>query len=84
MAALTTQQRRNALAKFMRAINFDPEGHTKPVLLACVNGLDDFLEANASAINQALHVDVRGAGSSINLKASLLQIVAEEKKQAAG
>lgn len=62
MTALSTQQRRDAWAQMHSDISRDREqiSVTKDDLLAVFNALDDWFDANASTINQAIPQPQRG------------------------
>lgn len=75
MAVLSDADRAALWADFMR--NFPASetcAVTKTDLRAAVNGLDDYLSTNASAINQAIPQPARGALTTVQ-KARLLQFV---------
>lgn len=75
--ALTTQQRRDLFRQF--ATIYDdpstPATLTKADLIAAVGGVDDYLEANAAAMNSAIPQPARGALTT-SQKARLLAAVA--------
>jgi len=76
MAALDAATRRDLMGKAAKLL--DAAGTvtlTKDDLVAAVGGLDDFLEANAAAINQAIPQPARGALTAPQ-KAALLSFVA--------
>lgn len=62
MAALTTEQRREIWAEAMREMSREWESCsvTKNDLLVVFNALDDWFDANASTINQAIPQPQRG------------------------
>lgn len=60
MAALTTQERADVNAEYMRAETETFGAVTKAQLLAAVAALDEFFETNAAAINTAIPQPARG------------------------
>lgn len=77
MVALTTQQRKEIRDQYMR------ERHTsgtctKADLLAAFNGLDDYLEANATAINNAIPQPARAQLTTAQ-KALIMAMVAMKR-----
>lgn len=74
MAVLADADRKECWAEFMR----DPEGViaglTKAELRAAVDALDDFLNTNATAINNAIPQPARAQLSTVQ-KAKLLMLV---------
>lgn len=74
--ALTAGQRASLHAEMMAALSRDQEGValSKADLRAAVDAIDDFLEANASAINNAIPQPARGA-LTVSQKARLLAYV---------
>lgn len=79
MAVLSDNDRQALWADFMR--NFpagETCGITKTQLRAAVDGLDDYLNTNASAINQAIPQPARGALTTAQ-KARLLQFVVAKR-----
>jgi hypothetical protein len=74
--ALTAGQRREAMRDLARRLDLDgPLALTKDDLVAAVGGIDDYLEANAAAINAAIPQPARGA-LSVSQKAALVSFVA--------
>lgn len=80
MAVLTDPQRAAATADWQRDLAFRAEtcGITKADLRAAVNGLDVFLDTNATAINNAIPQPARGALST-KQKARLLMYVIQAR-----
>lgn len=81
MAVLTAQQRAEVRSDFMQALSAIHEqctGLTKADLLAAVNGLDDYLNTNAAAINSAIPQPAR-ANLSTAQKARLLNLVVTKR-----
>lgn len=72
--ALSEQDRQRTVSQYMRDVreNF---GITKADLRSALNGLDDFFDANATAINNAIPQPARGALSTTQ-KAILVGYVA--------
>lgn len=58
MAVLTDAERREVWSQWMRE-NFETCAATKPELRQLIDSLDDYLETNATAINQAIPVAIR-------------------------
>lgn len=84
MAVLSDNDRQALWADFMR--NFpagESCGITKTELRAAVNGLDDYLNTNASAINQAIPQPARGTLTS-SQKARLLVWVIRKRYDVGG
>jgi hypothetical protein len=77
MAALSDPDRAIVWADSMRALP-GPISITKADLRAAVNALDDFLEANQTAINNTIPQPARGALST-KQKAQLLMLVIERR-----
>lgn len=75
MAVLTDAARFEVWANTMRTDPGPWGAMTKADLLAAVNALDDFLEANAAAIHYAIPQPARGA-MTVAQKARLLAYVA--------
>lgn len=60
--ALTTNQRREVMARLAAALDREgPVGLTKAELFAAAGAVDDWIEANAAAMNAALPQPARGA-----------------------
>ncbi len=60
--ALTPPQKQAAWAKLVADITaLGPMTLTKPQLVSAATGLDDYLDANATAINNAIPQPARGA-----------------------
>lgn len=80
MAVLPEQDRLELWAELMRRYSVDGEtiGVTKPELRAAVDAIDDFMDANAAAINQALPQPARGVLTTAQ-KAILLTFVVERR-----
>jgi hypothetical protein len=79
MAVLSDNDRAALWADFMR--NFpagESCGITKAELRAAVNGLDDYINTNAGAINSAIPQPARGALTTAQ-KARLLQYVVAKR-----
>lgn len=74
--AMTEQQRQALHAELMAALSRDQETVTvsKADLRAVIDALDDFLEANASAVNNAIPQPARTA-LTVPQKARLLAYV---------
>ena len=77
MAQLTDDQRRDIWAEWMR-VNNEPVSVTKADLRAAFNALDDFLETNKTAINNAIPQPARGELSA-RQKAWILARVIEQR-----
>lgn len=60
MALLSDEERRRVATWLMRNVRTDWGGALKAELLATVAALDDYIEANQSAINTAIPVGPRG------------------------
>ena len=60
MAALTTQERADVNAEYMRAETETFGAATKAQLLTAVAALDEFFETSAAAINTAIPQPARG------------------------
>jgi hypothetical protein len=80
MAVLTDQARAEIWAEFMRELSRDgdPITITKADLRAAFNAIDDFMDANAATINQALPQPARTA-LTITQKARLLNFVVSRR-----
>lgn len=80
MAVLTDAKRREIWSDIMRAMsnNREQTALTKADILAAVAALDDFMNANAAAINNAIPQPARGALTTAQ-KARLLQIVVQAR-----
>jgi hypothetical protein len=74
MAALTEPARAETHGRFMREETTTFGAVTKADLRAAVNALDDFMEANAAAINAAIPQPARSALTAAQ-KARLLALV---------
>lgn len=84
MAVLSDSDRQALWADFMR--NFpagESCGITKAELRAAVNGLDDYMNTNASAINQAIPQPARGTLTA-SQKARLLVWVIRKRYDVGG
>jgi hypothetical protein len=77
MAVLSDGDRVTVWSNFMRA-RFGDLSVTKADLRAAVNGLDDYLNTNATAINTAIPQPARSALST-QQKAALLQFVVAQR-----
>jgi hypothetical protein len=77
MAQLSDDQRRDIWAEWMR-VNNEPVSVTKADLRAAFNALDDFLETNKTAINNAIPQPARGELSA-RQKAWILARVIEQR-----
>lgn len=77
MAVLTDPDRAAVTADWQR-INTDPVGVTKPDLRAALNAVDDWLDANESALNTAIPQPAR-AQLTTKQKAHLLMFVIRKK-----
>jgi hypothetical protein len=77
MAVLSTEERRRTLAHMMRQA-LGTISITKPQLRAAVDTIDDFLEAQASTINQAFPVAAR-TGLTTAQKAAVVSYVAARR-----
>jgi hypothetical protein len=73
MAVLAEEDRRDLWAQFMRE-NAEALGITKGDLRAAFNGADDYLDANAAAMNTAIPQPARAALSA-SQKAHIYQLV---------
>lgn len=80
MAVLSAGDRAEISAEYQREISMVREslGLTKADLLAAVNALDDFFNANATAVNNAIPQPARGALTSAQ-KARLLVFVIRQR-----
>ena len=80
MATLADGARLEVWAELMRKWSADGQavGVTKPDLRAAVNAVDDFMHANASAINNAIPQPARAALTT-QQKAILLQFVVQRR-----
>lgn len=81
MAVLTDQQRADGVATLQRSDSFRStiwSGVTKADLAAAFNALDSFMDANASAINQAIPLPARTALSTAQ-KALILTWVVQKR-----
>lgn len=74
MAVLTDQQRERVWEEYIRDMS-EAHGCTKAQLRAAVNAIDDWMEANAAALNAAIPQPAR-ANLSASQKAQLLAAVA--------
>ena len=77
--ALTTAQKHNAWQRLIADMTAtSPMTLTQPELLAAATGLDDYLDANATQINNAIPHPARGA-LTVQQKALMLAAVALER-----
>ena len=77
MAALSSENRAEIHAEWMR-LNDESISITKADLRAAVDALDNFLESNAAAVNNAIPQPARGALSA-RQKAWILALVIERR-----
>lgn len=81
MAALTEEQRQDAMRQLVRKMFVEANETaqlTTTEVLAMVGGLDDFIEANAAAINTAIPAGVR-AKATLAQKALAVAYVAMKR-----
>jgi len=81
VAVLTTQERAQAVRRLARRM-YDEQSQTANLdliqIVAAIAGIDDFLESQMSAINQAIPQPARGV-MTVPQKAELLAYVALKK-----
>jgi ATP/maltotriose-dependent transcriptional regulator MalT len=77
MAVLSSENRAEIHAEWMR-LNDEAISITKADLRAAVDALDNFLESNAAAVNNAIPQPARGALSA-RQKAWILALVIERR-----
>lgn len=77
MALLTTEQRRQVWAEWMRE-NRATVGITKDELKAAMDAVDDWVDANTASFNTAIPQPARGALTSTQ-KAHILMMVVRKR-----
>jgi len=80
MAVMTNEQRRDAWRAFMDDVSRrrEPCGVTKADLRAAFDALDDWFDANAATLNQAIPQPARGALTAAQ-KAQILALVIRKR-----
>lgn len=81
MAALSDADRREAFGEYMTELSTEREGFgnlTKPDILAAAIAIDDFLVANAAAINSNFPQPFRGEATTAQ-KSRLMRLVMKKR-----